>query len=258
MPTALIVEDEPEANALLAMLVRLRGYQAASALTGTEGLALLARGPAPDVVLLDLMLPDTNGYEVCRAIRSRRETCLVPVVAVTARLAEENRSRCYQIGATGFVPKPYTPDQIFRALEAAAAWRRDLDERPDSGGWRLDGDGDAASRELSRLGSLLLARTPLTDADVGTILNGLRQIAAGARNWGDRHRIPLVGAASYRIDPDCLRVEVRDLTGWFAGGDFSEAAAAYDPGLNHVFDRIERDEDANQVVLTRHFAEAGG
>ena len=68
MPTsALIVEDEPEANKLLAMLVQLRGYQTESALDGAQALDHL-RSRTPDVIFLDLMLPDVDGYDICRVI----------------------------------------------------------------------------------------------------------------------------------------------------------------------------------------------
>ena len=68
MPTALIVEDEPEANKLLSMLVQLRGYQTESALDGAAALDHLRR-QAFDVIFLDLMLPDIDGYDVCRALK---------------------------------------------------------------------------------------------------------------------------------------------------------------------------------------------
>ena len=71
MPTALIVEDEPEANKLLAMLLQLRGYRTESAFSGAEALEKI-RDHAPDVVFLDLMLPDMDGYEVCRSLKIAR------------------------------------------------------------------------------------------------------------------------------------------------------------------------------------------
>ena len=152
MPTALIVEDEPDANALLSMLVRLRGYRTESALGGSEALRLLDRC-RPDVVLLDLMLPDIDGFEVCRTIKADRETALIPVVIVSATRASENESRSYGAGANDFVPKPYTPDQIFRALEAAEAWRRDLASRPGARGLRASTPATRSSRSGSSRGS---------------------------------------------------------------------------------------------------------
>ncbi len=73
MPTALIVEDEPEANKLLAMLVQLRGYQTESALDGAEAMDHLKKH-VPDVIFLDLMLPDVDGYDVCRSLKSSGDT----------------------------------------------------------------------------------------------------------------------------------------------------------------------------------------
>ena len=126
MPTALIVEDEPEANKLLAMLLQLRGYQTESAFRGEEALEKI-RQHAPDVVFLDLMLPDMNGYDVCRSLKSSEPASPIPVVIVTARLTAENRIESFEAGADDYIPKPYTPDQIFDSLEQSCAWRDQLD-----------------------------------------------------------------------------------------------------------------------------------
>ena len=126
MPTALIVEDEPEANRLLARIVQLRGYRTRSAFTGVEAITAI-EDEAFDVVFLDLMLPDANGYEICRAIKGRPESQSTPVVIVTARLADENRAQSTLVGADGFIPKPYMPSQIFEALASADAARKTRD-----------------------------------------------------------------------------------------------------------------------------------
>ena len=126
MPTALIVEDEPEANRLLARIVQLRGYRTRSAFNGVEAITAI-EDEAFDVVFLDLMLPDANGYEICRRIKDHPDTRSTPVVIVTARLADENRAQSAQVGADGFIPKPYTPGQIFAALASADAARKAKD-----------------------------------------------------------------------------------------------------------------------------------
>ncbi len=157
MPTALIVEDEPEANKLLAMLVQLRGYTTESAFTGQEALDKV-RVHVPDVVFLDLMLPDLDGYEVCRAFKSSGATSQVPVVIVTARIAAENRIESFDAGADDYVPKPYTPDQIFKALDESMSFvARDAPADID-GEVVLDGrDNGETLRQLARLRGLLLA-----------------------------------------------------------------------------------------------------
>src|SRR5258708_28603689 len=87
----------------------------------------------PDIVFLDLMLPDVNGYDVCRALKGSRPTSAIPVAIVTARLAAENRVQGFRVGATDYIPKPYTPDQIFWAMTKADDWRRRLDDCQDRG-----------------------------------------------------------------------------------------------------------------------------
>src|SRR6185312_11958628 len=143
MPTALIVEDEPEANELLSMLVQLRGYQTDSAFTGNQALEKVEQ-VRPDIVFLDLMLPDINGYDVCRQLKAHRDTSGIPVVLVTARLAAENRLQGFRVGATDYVPKPYTPDQIFGAMAHADIWRARLAEGAVEGVIPLDARGDMA------------------------------------------------------------------------------------------------------------------
>ena len=132
MPTALIVEDEPEANKLLGMLLRLRGYRTESAFTGKEALQIVEKRQ-PDIIFLDLMLPDLNGYEICKILKSSRGTSLIPLVIVTARIAAENRIESFCLGADDYIAKPYTPDQIFQALEQAAQLARAEPFGPDPG-----------------------------------------------------------------------------------------------------------------------------
>lgn len=251
MPTALIVEDEPPANFLLAQLLQLRQYQADSVYNGEDAIDALGR-KRPDVVFLDLMLPDTNGYEVCRAIKNNPETCLVPVVIVTARLADENRQRCYQAGAQVFVPKPYDPNQIFEALRAAEKWWHDLGSQGGEGIIPLGKDVQYY-RDLSRLRSLLLARSPLPEPEVDRVVKAIHDIAEDAALWASKRDLDEIGACRYTLNDDHLAIEIRDHAGWFDGGDLSEAAAGFDPSLDHVFDGIERGDSGHEIRLIKHF-----
>jgi len=254
MPTALIVEDEPEANHLLSMLVQLRGYVTASAYTGGEALEAVGRS-RPDIVFLDLMLPDINGFDVCRALKSRRPTCSIPVVMVTARLADENRIQGFRAGATEYVPKPYTPDQIFGALAHADAWRRRLDDEGlHEGSIPIEPGGDVAHlREISRLWSLLLARTPLPEDDARALDQLLVELAHRAVAWGVEDGSGLVATLLYRWEDDRVVFTLRDESGWFA----ADPPGSPD-GLGAViarggFDAIAHDRAAGQVAMTRLF-----
>jgi CheY-like chemotaxis protein len=214
MPTALIVEDEPEANKLLSLLVQLRGYRTVSAYTGGEALEQVEAGH-PDVVFLDLMLPDTNGFDVCRRIKSRRGTSMIPVVMVTARLAAENRAQSFRVGANEYVPKPYTPDQIFAALRAADCWRREIEEHPDRGAIEVEtGHETGPFAGVTRLWSVLLARTDWDESEIRQFGLALLELGQEALEWGHRHGVAHVATFTYEIESDRVRVVVRAEPGW--------------------------------------------
>src|SRR5918997_2968787 len=127
MSTALIVEDHHDQAEMVARLLKLRDYESILAETGNEGLRL-AREHFPDVVLLDLMLPDLNGFDVCKQLRSDRSTMLTPIVMLTALGDSDNRMNGFRVGANAYVTKPYAVEDLYHAIAAARAWRAEMDE----------------------------------------------------------------------------------------------------------------------------------
>ena len=254
MPKALIVEDEPEANELLSMLVQLRGYQTDSAFTGSEALRKVDRN-RPDIVFLDLMLPDWNGYDICRTLKASRETCGIPVVMVTARLAAENRLQGFRAGATDYVPKPYTPDEIYGAMAHADAWWKRLADRDREGSIPLDARADFCHlRDISRLWSLLLERTPLCQEAARGLDQVLMDIALRAVEWGRARNLGLVATMHYRWDEQSLIITLRDEADWFV-----EDSPLRTEGLGGLinrgrFDEVAYNESAQQIVMTRLFS----
>jgi CheY-like chemotaxis protein len=257
MPKALIVEDEPEANELLAMLVQLRGYQTDSAFTGGEALEKAERA-RPDIVFLDLMLPDINGYDVCRALKASRDTSAIPVVIVTARLAAENRVQGFRVGATDYVPKPYTPDQIFGAMAEANAWTRKLAEGEIEGTIRLDACGDVSHlRDVNRLLSLLLERTTLPAESARALGQVLVDIALRAVDWGCRDGQGLVATLRYRWDQHEVAITLKDESGWFAADPPRRPEGLGGIIARGRFDEVTFNESIGQVVMIRRFSPAG-
>lgn len=253
MPTALIVEDEPEANKLLAMLIQLRGYRTVSAFTGSEALAAIDRDP-PNIVFLDLMLPDVNGYDVCRSIKNRPSTALIPVVMVTARVAVENRLQSFRAGADQYIPKPYTPDQIFDALTDANALSGP-DGHPARDGeipFSTDADGETL-RRLAGLRSLLLAATPLDAAAANRVFQSLDSLWRLADEWGREHRVARVATLHYHVYHDCAALTLRDLSGWFQG-DPRTAAERWPEAIEAGrFDEVGDEPSERAVVLVARF-----
>lgn len=252
-PTALIVEDEPEANRLLSMLIQLRGYRTVSAFSGTEALSSIER-EMPDVVFLDLMLPDVNGYEVCKSIKSQRSTAMIPVVMVTARVAVENRLKSYRLGADQYVPKPYTPDQIFEALDDACSWAGEVEKNGRDGEIALDVDAEGESlRKLGRLRNLVLASTPLGSEAADRVFQALGTLWDHAVTWGQEHHSEHIATLHHHVFPDCLVLTLRDQSGWFRDDPLGVSERWPDLIDAGGFDEVD-DEEAGAVVMVVRFA----
>jgi two-component system phosphate regulon response regulator PhoB len=117
----LVIEDEADLREVLDYNLRGAGYEVLLAGTAAEGLAL-ARSRAPDLILLDIMLPDGSGLDVCRTLRAEPETRGVQVVMLTARGEEIDRVVGFELGADDYVTKPFSTRELL--LRVSAVLRR--------------------------------------------------------------------------------------------------------------------------------------
>ncbi len=117
MAHVLIVDDEPDLARLVEFNLTQAGLATSVAFTGAQALQL-ARLRVPDLVLLDLMLPDISGKEVCRRLRAEPKTRQVPVAMLTARGEETERIECFEVGADDYVTKPFSPRELVLRLQA--------------------------------------------------------------------------------------------------------------------------------------------
>jgi phosphate regulon transcriptional regulator PhoB len=115
--TILVVEDEPDIRELVRYNLDQAGFAVVEAGDGETALKL-ARSERPALVLLDLMLPESDGLEVCKILRSRPETAQIPVVMLTARAAEVDRILGLELGADDYVTKPFSPRELVARVRA--------------------------------------------------------------------------------------------------------------------------------------------
>jgi two-component system phosphate regulon response regulator PhoB len=163
--SVLLVDDERDLLSLVDFNLRAAGFETFLATTGEEALAQLRRR-VPDLVLLDLMLPDVPGTEVCRHIKSDPRTRHVPVVMLTAKGEEVDRVVGFELGADDYVTKPFSVRELVLRLRAvvrrAGAGRSSEPPRESVGPIRIDVDAhrafvDGAEIQLTPLEFRLLA-----------------------------------------------------------------------------------------------------
>jgi twitching motility two-component system response regulator PilH len=113
----LIADDSSTDLKNLEQIVSSAGYQVITAASGKEALAK-AKTERPDAILLDVIMPDMNGFQACRAITSDADTKNIPVILVSSKGEKTDKVWGEEQGAKSYVTKPYTPDQILSQLRA--------------------------------------------------------------------------------------------------------------------------------------------
>lgn len=119
----LIVDDEPHIRRILGFLLDQRGYDTSQAVDGVEALEI-ARRERPDLILLDLMMPRMDGFEVCEALRADFTTAQIPVIMLTAKGEVTDKVRGLQGGANDYLTKPYDNKELIARVQNMLEWSR--------------------------------------------------------------------------------------------------------------------------------------
>jgi two-component system phosphate regulon response regulator PhoB len=128
MERVLIVDDDPDIVRLVGYNLSHSGYEVQTATTGREAIEIVQRHP-PDLVVLDVMLPDVDGLEVCRTLRQQTPSRRIPILMLTARGEEIDRVVGFELGADDYVAKPFSPREL--VLRVKSILRRAGSSRTD-------------------------------------------------------------------------------------------------------------------------------
>src|ERR671935_2819320 len=185
----LVVDDVPENVRLLEAVLVPRGYEVVGAHTGAEALGLV-ESEKPDLVLLDVVMPQMDGYAVCQHLRENEETAMLPVVMLTSSIGPE-KTKAIEAGADDFIPKPFNHDELLtrvrsllrikRYHDTIKELNRTLEQRVEAQVEELE-----RLRQLQRFLSPQLADAILTSGDESILRSHRRQVAmffADLRGW---------------------------------------------------------------------------
>ncbi len=271
--TVLVVDNHRDTNNVLANLVQARGFEAIQVFSGEQALAMIS-AQKPDLILLDLTLPDINGFELCDRLKRARETNLIPIVMVTAFKDAHHRATGVRVGANGYLTKPFTAAHLYEMIDAALAWHEEHKQRGTTGEIVFD-----IRSELSYLSQAsdmladLFAHTPLTDRHLKDLKQAVMEMGGNAIEWGHRKNADLVLRITYRIDPSSVTLIIKDQGPGFDPRNLPHAASDADP-IGHIeirnelglreggfgimlarglVDQFRYNRDGNEVTLVKHF-----
>ncbi|MBF0309347.1 MAG: SpoIIE family protein phosphatase [Magnetococcales bacterium] len=219
----LLVDDRPENLAMLASLLG-NHYIRQVATSGPVALELANREPKPDLILLDVNMPEMDGYEVCRRLRAEEKTREIPVIFVTARDATEDETRGFAEGAVDYITKPFSPPVVLARVRTHLALRR-------------------ASREMARQNDLLRQERELVERIV------LRVRQADRCDWTGLRM--LLSAVEQTTGDLVLSLSRKDGVQHVLVGDFTGhglPAAIMGPIVAHIFQR-QTEMGADMTVI---------
>jgi len=275
--TVLIVDDERDTNDILASLVKARDFDPIQVFAGSQVSAAVS-AHAPSLILLDLMLPDVDGFAVCDQLKRDRQTNLIPIIMVTALHDANHRAAGVRVGANGYLTKPFTPEQLFAEIDRALDWRHEHESRGTHGEINFDIRSEATYlQQANDMLADLFAHTPLTDRQIKDLKQAVMEMGGNAIEWGHRKNAELVLQITYRIDPQAVTLIIRDQGPGFNPGQLPHAASDEDP-IGHLdvrnelgireggfgimlarglVDEFHYNETGNEVTMIKRFVAKG-
>ena len=223
----LVVEDERDVAELIRYNLTKEGYDVILAPTGADALEQ-ARDIRPDLVLLDIMVPQLNGWEVCRRLKQDAETKNIPVIMVTGRVEEGDKVLGFEMGADDYVTKPFSPRELLARIRAVA---------------RRGRDGDADKKLQVKVGELEIDRYRFEIRMKGRPVEltpkefELLAILAGApgRVFGREELLDAVWGRDGFVEPRTVDVHLARLRGKFTAAKLPAPAIETVRGVGYRF-----------------------
>jgi two-component system OmpR family response regulator len=271
---ALIVDDEQELGLILVEHLRNWGFEPTLLLDG-KNVVDWVRKNRPAVIILDLMLPDIDGYSICETLKLDRDTNLIPIIMSTALTDQDDKVHGLQVGANTYLTKPFTADALNHAIENALNWLDDLKRNGTQGEIRFHLQSDTHYlEELNHLLGSLFLFSGLTQQQVKQLTTAVRELGTNAIEWGHKKESDRIVTVDYRIDPEKITIDIKDTGSGFNPTNLKHIAYPDDP-ISHMMvremlgmreggfgimmarglvDEMSYNEKGNEVRLIKYFS----
>jgi len=225
---ALVVEDETDVAELIRYHLTREGYEVSVVGSGGEALKV-ARESIPDLILLDIMIPQLNGWEICRRIKQEPETRAIPVIMVTGRAEEGDKVLGFEMGADDYVTKPFSPRELVARVRAVTRRGRQQEtperrRRLKAGDLEIDRD-----RFEVRMRGKAIDLTPKEFALLAAL------VGVPGRVFGREELLDLVWGRDGFVEPRTVDVHVARLRGKFDAASLPELGVETVRGVGYRF-----------------------
>ncbi len=268
----LIVEDEEISNKMVAQIVENDGYKCLQAYTGKQAINI-TENEQVDLILLDLMLPDIDGFAICKQLKSKRKTNIIPIIMITALVDFKNMINGIMVGADRYLTKPFNNDELLSEIERLLLWKENFAKDGnvcETVGFTMNSEIKYLE-EINHMIAAILKKTSLDEETIEEIKSGIYEIGVNAIEWGNKFSSDLFIKFYYEITDHYLKISIEDEGQGFNFKDYLsnnyKAMESQDERQTNgkrlggfgiimakkYFDSIEYNETGNKAILYREF-----
>ena len=269
----LIVEDEKDVVKLLQMILEEKGYKVFDVSCGEKVTDFLNNHPI-DIILLDVILSGMNGYDVCRRLKTKRQTNMIPIIMLTAKAFREDMIRGLSVGADKYITKPFEHDTLCREIENQILKKKYSQKKGVSGEVVFYVQSDLKYlEEFNEMTCVLFEHTSASEKDIENIRHVLSVIGKNAVEWESKNKKNLPIRIRYTVDKEKIIINIYDQGTGFnfkrhldpyygnSGEHKERETKGKRPGGLGVMpatvymDEMRYNKTENEVTIIKHFTE---
>ena len=210
-PVILVVDDDVDIVEFIVMGLDIEGFKTVKAHNGKEALEIIENSP-PDLILLDIMMPDISGYEVCKELKMQKKYNLIPIIMLTAKLKESDRYEGFVTGADEYLTKPFDFNDLLQTIRRVLKENHELKEKrglKEKINFLISSKFEYL-KQVNELISELFINTGLESAELFQLKFALHELGVNAIEHGNRDDVEKTVTIEYTLFETSLQIEIID------------------------------------------------